>query len=179
LYPISSGSVRVDGLVRALFDLSLGFEPEATGRENILYRGLLLGQSPRFMREHEAEIAEFADIGEFIDYPLKTYSAGMQVRLAFAVSTAVPGNILLLDEVIAAGDMGFMTKARARIRDLIGKAQILVIASHDLATLASFCSRVVWIEHGKLAFDGRPDEAIARYKSGMSGGDVEAASTRP
>lgn len=91
LYPISSGCVQVDGEVRSLFDLSLGFEPDATGRENILYRGLLLGLSPEFMREKEPEIVEFAGLREFIDYPIKTYSAGMQVRLAFAISTAVGG----------------------------------------------------------------------------------------
>jgi lipopolysaccharide transport system ATP-binding protein len=101
LYPISSGTRRVDGSVRSLFDLSLGFEPDATGRENILYRGLLLGLTPKFMRSIEQEVVAFADIGEFIDYPIKTYSAGMQVRLAFAISTAVGGDILLLDEVTA------------------------------------------------------------------------------
>ncbi|HVT61897.1 MAG TPA: ABC transporter ATP-binding protein, partial [Legionellaceae bacterium] len=95
LYPISSGQLNIQGQIRALFDLSLGFEPDATGRENILYRGLLLGLSPKFIREKEEEIVAFADLGEFIDYPIKTYSAGMQVRLAFAISTSVGGNILL------------------------------------------------------------------------------------
>jgi hypothetical protein len=90
LYPISSGRIRVHGVVRALFDLSLGFEPDATGRGNILCRGLLLGLSPAFMRRKEEEIVAFADLGEFIDYPIKTYSAGMQVRLAFAISTGLP-----------------------------------------------------------------------------------------
>ncbi|ENR05778.1 hypothetical protein H721_00540 [Brucella ovis IntaBari-2006-46-332] len=112
LYPISSGTLKVTGTVRSLFDIGLGFEPDATGRENILYRGLLLGLTPRFMREIEDEIIEFADLGDFIDYPIKTYSAGMQVRLAFAISTAVDGDILLLDEVIGAGDAAFMTKRR-------------------------------------------------------------------
>ncbi|ENT79256.1 hypothetical protein H712_00512 [Brucella ovis IntaBari-2009-88-4] len=112
LYPISSGTLKVTGTVRSLFDIGLGFEPDATGRENILYRGLLLGLTPRFMREIEDEIIKFADLGDFIDYPIKTYSAGMQVRLAFAISTAVDGDILLLDEVIGAGDAAFMTKRR-------------------------------------------------------------------
>jgi homopolymeric O-antigen transport system ATP-binding protein len=164
LYPISSGTLDVVGHVRALFDLSLGFEPDATGRENILYRGLLLGESPRFMRAREREIVDFADLGEFIDYPIKTYSAGMQVRLAFAISTAIPGEILLLDEVIAAGDMRFMTKARQRIHDLIGKAQILLLASHDLDTLRALCSRVIWLDHGKVRADGPPAQAIAQYR---------------
>lgn len=164
LYPVSSGVLDVRGHVRALFDLSLGFEPDATGRENILYRGLLLGQSPRAMRALEPGIVEFAGLGEFIDYPLKAYSAGMQVRLAFAISTAIPGEILLLDEVIAAGDMEFMVRARERIRDLIGQAEILVLASHDLETLRSLCPRVIWLDRGRVCADGEAQVAIAEYR---------------
>lgn len=163
LYPISSGNRIVEGTVRSLFDISLGFEPEATGRENILYRGLLLGLTPKFMREMEAEIVEFADIGEFIDYPIKTYSAGMQVRLAFAISTAVGGDILLLDEVIGAGDANFMLKARKRIRELVEKAEILLLASHDFPTLRSICSRGLVLHHGRIIFDGEIEEAVAQY----------------
>jgi lipopolysaccharide transport system ATP-binding protein len=172
LYPISAGSLDVRGHVRALFDLSLGFEPDATGRENILYRGLLLGQSPRAMRALEREIIAFAGIGEFIDYPLKAYSAGMQVRLAFAISTAIPGEILLLDEVIAAGDMAFMAKARERIRELIGKAEILILASHDLETLRSLCTRVLWLEHGRVRADAAAAVAIAEYRRHVEHGQA-------
>ena len=163
LYPISSGERVVEGTVRSLFDISLGFEPEATGRENILYRGLLLGLTPKFMRAMEAEIVEFADIGEFIDYPIKTYSAGMQVRLAFAISTAVGGDILLLDEVIGAGDANFMLKARKRIRELVEKAEILLLASHDFPTLRSICSRGLVFHHGEIIFDGDIEEAVKQY----------------
>lgn len=163
LYPISSGQRIVEGTVRSLFDISLGFEPEATGRENILYRGLLLGLTPKFMRAMEAEIVDFADIGEFIDYPIKTYSAGMQVRLAFAISTAVGGDILLLDEVIGAGDANFMIKARKRIRELVEKAEILLLASHDFPTLRSICSRGLVFHHGQIIFDGEIEEAVNQY----------------
>ncbi|THV23064.1 ABC transporter ATP-binding protein [Peteryoungia ipomoeae] len=163
LYPISSGEKVVEGTVRSLFDISLGFEPEATGRENILYRGLLLGLTPKFMRAMEAEIVEFADIGEFIDYPIKTYSAGMQVRLAFAISTAVGGDILLLDEVIGAGDANFMLKARKRIRELVEKAEILLLASHDFPSLRSICSRGLVFHHGQLIYDGDIGEAVDHY----------------
>lgn len=163
LYPLSAGRLQVDGQVRSLFDLSLGFEPDASGRENILYRGLLLGLSPRFMREKEAEIVEFADLGEFIDYPIKTYSAGMQVRLAFAISTAVGGDILLLDEVIGAGDANFMAKARQRITKLIEQAEILVLASHDFHALQAICNRGLVFHHGELVFDGAIDAAIKYY----------------
>ncbi len=164
LYPISSGHRNVNGVVRSLFDLSLGFEPDATGRENVLYRGLLLGLSPKFMRSIEDEIVEFAGLGEFIDYPLKTYSAGMQIRLAFAISTAVGGDILLLDEVVAAGDANFMLKAQRRIAELVANAEILVLASHDFNTLRSLCSRGLVLHHGSLAFDGMIDEAIVAYR---------------
>lgn len=164
LYPVSSGKVEVRGQVRSLFDLSLGFEPDATGRENILYRGLLLGLTPKFMREKQAEIVEFADLREFIDYPIKTYSAGMQVRLAFAISTAVGGDILLLDEVIGAGDANFMVKARLRIAQLIERAEILVLASHDFSALKSLCQRGVVFHRGEVVFDGAVDDAIGEYK---------------
>jgi len=164
LYPISSGTLNVAGTVRSLFDLSLGFEPDASGRENILYRGLLLGLSPRFMREIEDEVVEFADLGKFIDYPIKTYSAGMQVRLAFAISTAVGGDILLLDEVIGAGDANFMTKAKQRILTLIERSEILVLASHDTSALEAICERGLVFHHGQVVFDGGITLCIKEYK---------------
>ncbi len=160
LYPTSNGVMEIQGEIRSLFDISLGFEPESTGRENILYRGLLLGQSPRQMRDMESEIVAFADIGEFIDYPVKTYSAGMQVRLAFAISTAIPGDILLLDEVIGAGDASFMVKAQTRITELIAQANIMVLASHDFASVQRLCNRVIVLDHGSLMFDGDVEEGI-------------------
>ncbi len=164
LYPISSGERRVIGTVRSLFDLSLGFEPDASGRENILYRGLLLGLSPKFMRSIEAEVVEFAGLGEFIDYPIKTYSAGMQVRLAFAISTAVGGDILLLDEVIGAGDANFMAKAKDRILKLIEQSEILVLASHDFSALTAICERGLVFHQGEVVFDGAIKEGIEEYR---------------
>jgi lipopolysaccharide transport system ATP-binding protein len=164
LYPISSGELTVKGQVRSLFDLSLGFEPDASGRENILYRGLLLGLSPAFMQKKEEEIVEFAGLGEFIDYPIKTYSAGMQVRLAFAISTTVGGDVLLLDEVIGAGDANFMAKAKLRITSLIEQSEILVLASHDFGALTSLCERGLVFHHGELIFDGEINDSILCYK---------------
>lgn len=164
LYPITSGKREVVGTVRSLFDLSLGFEPDASGRENILYRGLLLGLSPKYMRSIEDEVVEFAGLGEFIDYPIKTYSAGMQVRLAFAISTAVGGDILLLDEVIGAGDANFMAKAKQRILKLIEQSEILVLASHDFGALTAICERGLVFHHGEIVFDGDVESGIAEYK---------------
>ena len=164
LYPISAGTRVVEGTVRSLFDLSLGFEPDATGRENILYRGLLLGLTPAFMRSIEEEIVSYADLGEFIDYPIKTYSAGMQVRLAFAISTAVGGDVLLLDEVIGAGDANFMAKAKQRVMELVEQSEILILASHDFASLQSLCQRGAVLHHGHLVFDGPIADAVTAYK---------------
>ncbi|NJR20115.1 MAG: ABC transporter ATP-binding protein, partial [Hyphomonadaceae bacterium] len=165
LYPISSGTRDVSGTVRALFDLSLGFEPDATGRENILYRGLLLGLSPRHMRSIEEEIVTFADLGPFIDYPMKTYSAGMQVRLAFAISTCVGGDILLLDEVVGAGDANFMTKAKGRVMELVDRAEIMILAAHDNNTLQSMCTRGLVFQMGRIVFDGDIKAAVDAYKN--------------
>lgn len=164
LYPIASGERKVIGSIHSLFDLSLGFEPDASGRENILYRGLLLGLSPKYIRSIEDEIIEFAGLGEFIDYPIKTYSAGMQVRLAFAISTTVGGDILLLDEIIGAGDANFMHKAQERIRKLVDHSEILVLASHDFQAMKSICERGLVFHHGKIIFDGPLKLAINEYK---------------
>jgi lipopolysaccharide transport system ATP-binding protein len=163
LYPISGGTRVVEGTVRSLFELSLGFEPDATGRENILYRGLLLGLPPKFLREIEEEVVAYADLGEFIDYPLKTYSAGMQVRLAFSISTAVGGDVLLLDEVLGAGDANFMAKAKRRILDLVEQSEILILASHDFGSLRSLCQRGIVLHHGDIAFDGPISAAVTAY----------------
>lgn len=164
LYPISSGTRTVQGDIRALFELNLGFEYEATGRENILYRGLLLGQTPKQMRALTKDIIEFTDIGEFIDYPIKTYSAGMLVRLAFAISTTIPGDVLLLDEVIGAGDADFMAKSRQRINKLISNAELMVLASHDFGAIKQLCNRAIVIDHGTIQYNGDVDGAISHYK---------------
>lgn len=163
LYPLSAGQLEVNGRIRSLFDLSLGFEPDASGRENILYRGLLMGMTPRQMRAREADIVAFADLGDFIDYPIKTYSAGMQVRLAFAISTEIGGEVLLLDEVIGAGDAAFMAKAQRRIAHLVDHAEIMLLASHDVAALERLCQRGLVLHHGRLAFDGPIHSAIEHY----------------
>ncbi len=163
IYPIESGKIDVVGKIRALFDISLGFDFESTGRENILYRGLLLGAVPDEIKEKMDEIIAFTDIGEFIDYPVKSYSTGMLVRLAFAVSTSIHGDILLLDEVVGAGDATFMGKARRRIYDLMDQSKLMVFVSHDLQTIQTVCNRVIWLDHGRKRADGDPQEVIEKY----------------
>ncbi len=172
IYPIERGSVEVSGKIRALFDISLGFDLESTGRENIRYRGLLLGATPDEIKEKMDEIIAFADIGEFIDYPVKAYSTGMAVRLAFAVSTCIAGEILLVDVVIGAGDAGFKAKAKRRILDLIDEAKIMVFVSHDMETVRSVCNRVVWLNKGKLVEDGPPNIIVGNYLSAVDKGET-------
>ncbi len=163
LYPLSSGEIDVKGEVRSLFELSLGFEQDATGRENIMYRGLLLGKRAKEIRAITQEIIEFSELGEFIDYPIKTYSSGMIMRLAFSISTAIAGDILLLDEVFSTGDAKFLIKAKQRIMSLIHNAELLVFASHDFNTLKELCNRVFVMHKGELRFDGPPEDAVRYY----------------
>lgn len=169
IYPIDKGVRDVKGKIRALFDLSLGFDIESTGRENILYRGLLLGGTPSEIRAKTEEIIEFSGLREFIDYPIKSYSSGMLVRLAFSVSTSVTGSILLLDEIMGAGDAAFMKKAQQRIMEMIDKSEILVFVTHDLTTVEQVCNRVVMMEHGHIVADGLPSEIVPYYKRMMQG----------
>jgi lipopolysaccharide transport system ATP-binding protein len=163
IYPPVSGTVTTVGRVRALFDLSLGFEPDATGRENIFFRGLLLGERPEAIRGRMAEIAEFTELGEFLDVPVKCYSSGMLVRLAFAISSAIQGDILLLDEVVAAGDLHFQEKAKRRLLEMIDRSRLLVLVSHDLGAIREICNRAIWLDAGRIRMDGNPDEVVAAY----------------
>lgn len=167
IYPIENGKLQVCGKIRALFDISLGFDLESTGRENILYRGLLLGATPEEIAAKTEEIIAFTDIGEFIDYPVKAYSTGMAVRLAFAVSTCISGEILLLDEVVSAGDASFQSKAKNRILELMDEAKIMVFVTHDLVTMQEVCNRTLLMQRGKVIFDGEPKEAVEIYKKGV------------
>lgn len=167
IYPIESGTIEVKGNIRALFDIGLGFDPESTGRENILYRGLLLGATPDEMRQKTQEIIDFADIGTFIDYPIKTYSSGMLVRLAFSVSTAVSGQVLLLDEVMGAGDAVFNQKAQKRVFDVMNQSELLVFVSHDMGAIKQVCNRVILMKEGSIVSDGDPESLIEQYISGQ------------
>lgn len=166
IYPIRTGEIQISGSIRSLFELSLGFEFEATGRENIMYRGLLLGETPDAMQEKEKQIIDFADIGDFIDYPIKAYSSGMLVRLAFAISTSIQGDIILLDEIIGAGDATFYAKAKKRMSGLMDSAKILVLVSHELAVVEELCNRIILVKQGEIIADGVPAEIIEYYRSG-------------
>lgn len=163
VYPIKSGSIEMSGEVRSMFDLTLGFDMDSTGRDNIMNRGLMLGSTPSEVRAKEQEIIDFAELGEFIDYPIKAYSSGMLVRLAFAISTSVRGEIMLVDEVLSAGDANFQKKARERMLNIMEQAKILVLVLHDMNTIQAVCNRVVLLQKGEIVADGAPDEIVDQY----------------
>lgn len=163
VYPIKSGSIEMSGEVRSMFDLTLGFDMDSTGRDNIMNRGLMLGSTPSEVRSKEQEIIDFAELGEFIDYPIKAYSSGMLVRLAFAISTSVRGEIMLVDEVLSAGDANFQKKARERMLNIMEQAKILVLVLHDMNTIQAVCNRVVLLQKGEVVADGAPDEIVDQY----------------
>ena len=163
VYFPSSGTARIEGEVASLIDISLGIDPEATGRENIFLRGGLLGMSRSDIADQMDDIIEFSDLGGFVDMPLRTYSTGMHLRLAFAVSTIVRPQILLMDEWLSVGDEGFKHKAEARLTELVQATNILVIASHSRELVEKTCNRVIWLEHGKIRMDGSPESVLPRY----------------
>lgn len=165
LYPIRSGTMDIRGEIRAMLELTLGFDMMSTGRENIMYRSLMLGFTPDEARAYEQEIIDFAGLGEFIDYPITSYSSGMVVRLAFSILTTVSGEILLVDEVLSAGDAGFQEKARARMMTAMDRAKILVLVLHDMESIKRICNRVVMLEHGQVIMDGKPDDVTRFYLS--------------
>jgi len=153
IYKPSAGSITVTGKVGALLDTSAGMDPDSTGIENIYLRGYMLGMSRREVKSKLEEIAEFTELGEFLDLPMRTYSAGMFTRLAFAVSTAAEFDILLIDEGIGAGDAGFQKKAQQRIESLFHRTPVVVLASHADALIAQFCNRRISMEHGRMIAD--------------------------
>jgi len=163
VYEPSSGTARIYGEIGSLIDISLGTDPEATGRENIFLRGGILGLTKAQIAEKLDEIIEFSELGDFVDMPIRTYSSGMHLRLAFAVSTTIKPEILLMDEWLSVGDEGFKHKAEIRMNELVESTNILVIASHSREMVMHTCNRVLWLEHGKIKMDGDPETVTAAY----------------
>jgi ABC-type polysaccharide/polyol phosphate transport system ATPase subunit len=163
VYPPTAGRRVVEGQIASLFDISIGFELEGTGWENIVYRGYLQGETPRSMTSKIQEIADFCELGEFLKMPVRHYSAGMLVRLAFSIATAVEPEVLLIDEVLSVGDLAFQEKAQRRLREMMAKAELIVMVSHDLEALRKFCRRGIWMDHGKVRLDGLMDDVIRAY----------------
>ena len=178
IYPPTSGSRKVEGKICSLFDIALGFENEASGWENIKYRAYLLGETPTSLRKKIHSIADFSELGDFLHLPVRYYSAGMLVRLAFSISTAVAPEILLVDEILSAGDQAFQLKARDRMREMIDTASLMFLVSHDLSSIKKLCDRVIWMQQGQIIGMGKPSEIIPLYvgEGGMSDSDDDEES---
>lgn len=165
VYEPPRGYVRIDGKVSAVVDITLGFDSELSGYDNIILRSVVLGATIAEARERAPGIAEFSELGEFLTLPIRTYSAGMITRLAFAISTAVQPDILLLDEVVSAGDVEFSKKARERTLKMADSASILVLAIHDMNTLRNFCDKAAVLRAGEIADIGPIGEVLERYEA--------------
>jgi lipopolysaccharide transport system ATP-binding protein len=163
IYEPVIGRVRVQGSLSALLDPNLGMNPDLTGRENIMLRGLFSGLSKTALARLEDDVHNFAELGDFLDLPVKIYSSGMVVRLGFALATAIRPQVLLMDEWFLAGDAVFMERARVRLEDMVRGAEILVLSSHMTEVVLDWCSRVMWLDQGRIRDDGPAAEVLARY----------------
>lgn len=168
IYAPTHGEVRTEGKIVPLLDISLGMDENSTGMQNIRLRGLLLGMSDAEIRAKQQSIADFCELGDYLDLPLRTYSSGMRVRLAFAVSTAVDAEILLLDEVMGVGDASFMHKAKDRLADLHSRAEIVVLAMHANAEIRKVCNKALWMERGHVRAFGPVEEVVGQYEIAMA-----------
>ncbi|TIQ29123.1 MAG: ABC transporter ATP-binding protein [Mesorhizobium sp.] len=163
IYSPTSGKVEIQGECVSLININLGIDPEATGRENIRLRAMVMGMSPRELKKRYDEIADFSGLGDFLDMPFRTYSTGMQLRLAFATSTSISPEILIMDEWLSTGDQDFKERADRRLKEIVSSTKILVLASHSKELLLNNCERIIWLEHGKVRADGPADEIAKLY----------------
>jgi ABC-type polysaccharide/polyol phosphate transport system ATPase subunit len=173
----TSGEARVHGRVAALLELGSGFNPEFTGRENVLLNGAIMGIPEAEMRSRLDAIAAFADIGEFFDEPVKTYSSGMFVRLAFAAAINVDADVLIVDEALAVGDAYFQHRCILRMAELQERGVTILVVSHDVAAIKRLCQRALWFEHGRLMDDGPPERVAARYLAAAFGQGEQGSAT--
>ena len=163
ILPMTHGHITVRGRVATLLDVGTGFLPELTGRENIVLNGAIMGLTNSEISEKMDSIIEFADLGSFINSPLKTYSAGMYMRLGFAIAIHVNADLLLIDEILAVGDEAFHHKCVPKLQQMQGKGISMLIASHALPMLSTLCDRVIWLNGGRVMMDGAPAEVLERY----------------
>jgi lipopolysaccharide transport system ATP-binding protein len=163
IYEPSSGKIERSGSIASLVDISLGINAESTGRENIFLRGKLMGLSKKEIDEKIDEIIEFSELGDYINLPVRIYSSGMLLRLAFSVSTSITADILIMDEWLSVGDGAFAERASNRLRELVDSSEILVIASHTRSLIEETCNKVVWLEHGVIKKVGPVAEIVPQY----------------
>ena len=163
IYEPGRGRVETRGRISPMFDLNLGVDPELSGFDNIRTRGLLLGLSPRAVEDHLPDIVDFTELGDYLDMPVRTYSAGMMLRLGFAVATCFKPEILLMDELVLAGDAHFMIKAEQRLKDFVARASVLVLSSHNLDLCSRWCTKALWLDQGSVKAFGRTGDVLERY----------------
>jgi len=168
VYPPLTGEAVIEGKVSSFTDIGLGMNPEATGWQNIIFRCVFLGLTFAEARALAPSIGEFCELGGYLDLPVRTYSTGMFLRLAFAISTAVHPDIVVMDEMIGAGDQSFIEKAQKRIDDLLERTRILVLASHSRPIIRNFCNKVLWLEQGQVRMLGRVDDVLLAYERAAS-----------
>ncbi|WP_017353351.1 ABC transporter ATP-binding protein [Clostridium sp. ZBS14] len=167
IYPPTSGIMNVKGRISSLFEFATGFEMEQTGWDNIYLRGLMLGETPKQIMSKMKEIGEFSELGDFLNMPVKYYSSGMFIRLAFSVSTAIDPDILLLDEALSAGDAAFIDKANNRMQEMVSNAKIMVLVTHNMSSAIDLCNRCLWFEKGDIMMDGEPEIVVKEYLNSL------------
>jgi ABC-2 type transport system ATP-binding protein len=161
------GMVKVNGNVVPMLELGSGFDYDLTGRENIFLNGAILGYSEKYLKEKYDEIVAFSELGKFIDIPIRNYSSGMMMRLAFSIATVVDPEILIVDEILSVGDAAFQEKSKRRMLELMGGGTTVLFVSHSLEQIREMCSRVIWLDHGTVKMDGDPQAVCDAYESGM------------
>ncbi len=164
IYTPTKGSIHVNGNANCLFDIMMGMDHELNGYENILLRGLILGLSKNESKKLIPEVEEFAELGDFMKMPTKTYSSGMKLRLAYGIITSIRSEILLVDEIVNVGDPGFMEKAKGRMQGLVHRSDIMVLSTHDLVLIREFCNKALWLEQGKVKCLGNVDKVLKIYR---------------
>jgi len=164
VYPPLTGEAVIEGKVSSFTDIGLGMEPEATGWQNIIFRCVFLGLTFAEARALAPSIGEFCELGPYLNLPVRTYSTGMFLRLAFAISTSVQPDIVVMDEMIGAGDQSFIEKAQKRIGNLLERTRILVLASHSRPIISRFCNKALWLDHGQVKMLGPVDDVLLAYE---------------
>lgn len=173
IYTATSGTVDVEGDISGMYEFATGFEMEQNGWDNIYIRGLMLGLSPNQIIPKMKEIAEFSELGNFLNIPVKYYSSGMLIRLAFSVSTSINPDILLLDEALSAGDAAFIGKANQRMKDMVNNSKILVLVTHSMSAAVELCNRCIWLRQGSIVMDGYPEEVARAYMRSVDNSRLE------
>ncbi len=171
ILPPTSGRIEVHGRISALLALGVGFNPNLSGTENVVLGGLANGLTRRQVDERAHDIAEFAELGDFMDLPIRTYSSGMRSRLAFAVSVHMDPDILMIDEALSAGDAKFKKKAAEKMHELMTTARAMFLVSHALASVKEMCNAAIWLHKGELMLQGSPEEVVAAYTKFLEVGE--------